>query len=167
MCCTAGWGNTFPNECWSSAWLVMVQSIFGMILDAITIGIVFSRISHPKQRGRTIAISDSAIIARRDGILKFMFRVADIRRTQVSCRSRDRQHSTDLAPMICFVSSQPGCNVHSCVNNPVLKCAHVTLPSCLQAVLLEVYTLLPASPCPLRTQSCLPRRAKLRCFYCI
>lgn len=41
-----------------------------------------SRISHPKQRSRSIFISDSAIIARRDGILKFMFRVADIRRTQ-------------------------------------------------------------------------------------
>lgn len=42
-----------------------------------------SRISHPKQRSRSIFISDSSIIARRDGILKFMFRVADIRRTQV------------------------------------------------------------------------------------
>lgn len=61
----------------------MVQSVLGMIMDAITIGIVFARISHPKQRGRTIAISDSAVISRRDGILKFMFRIADIRRTQV------------------------------------------------------------------------------------
>ena len=43
------------------------------------------RISHPKQRSRSIFISDSAIVARRDGILKFMFRVADIRRTQVGC----------------------------------------------------------------------------------
>lgn len=33
---------------------------------------------------QTIFISDSACIARRDGILKFMFRVADIRKTQVS-----------------------------------------------------------------------------------
>ena len=81
--CTAGYGNTFPNECWSVSWLMQVQSIFGMLLDAITIGIVFARISLPKQRGRTIAISDKATIARRDGILKFMFRVADIRRTQV------------------------------------------------------------------------------------
>ena len=62
----------------------MVQSVLGMIMDAITIGIVFARISHPKQRGRTIAISDSAVISRRDGILKFMFRIADIRRTQVN-----------------------------------------------------------------------------------
>ena len=86
--CTAGYGNTFPNECWSVSWLMQVQSIFGMLLDAITIGIVFARISLPKQRGRTIAISDKATIARRDGILKFMFRVADIRRTQVGRAGR-------------------------------------------------------------------------------
>lgn len=79
----AGYGNTYPNQCWAAAWLIMVQSVLGMIMDAITIGIVFARISHPKQRGRTIAISDSAVISRRDGILKFMFRIADIRRTQV------------------------------------------------------------------------------------
>lgn len=83
LCLYAGYGNTYPNECWEAAWLVMVQSVLGMIMDAITIGIVFARISHPKQRGRTIAISDSAVISRRDGILKFMFRIADIRRTQV------------------------------------------------------------------------------------
>jgi hypothetical protein len=50
-----------------------------MFMDAVTIGVVFARISHPKYRGRTIGISDSAIISRRDGILKFMFRVADFR----------------------------------------------------------------------------------------
>ena len=54
-------------------------------MDAVMIGIIFARISHPKYRGRTIAISDSAVISRRDGVLKFMFRIADFRRTQV-CR---------------------------------------------------------------------------------
>ena len=61
-----------------------LQSIWAAILNAITLGIVFARISQPKQRARTIFISDSACIARRDGMLKFMFRVADIRKTQVS-----------------------------------------------------------------------------------
>ena len=56
------------------------------MLNAITLGIIFARISQPKQRARTIFISDSACIARRDGMLKFMFRVADIRKTQVSGR---------------------------------------------------------------------------------
>jgi hypothetical protein len=30
-------------------------------------------------QGRTIFLSDSAVVARRDGDLKFMFRIADIR----------------------------------------------------------------------------------------
>lgn len=37
-------------------------------------------------QGRTIFLSDSAVVARRDGELKFMFRIADIRpRYQVLC----------------------------------------------------------------------------------
>ena len=59
------------------------QSIWAALLNAVTLGIVFARISQPKQRARTIFISDSAVVARRDGILKFMFRIADIRNTQV------------------------------------------------------------------------------------
>lgn len=81
--CCAGYGNTWPNQCWLSAWTLIVHQVFGMILNAITVGVIFSRVSFPQQRGRTIAISDSAVIARRDGILKFMFRIADIRQTQV------------------------------------------------------------------------------------
>ncbi|PSC68160.1 E set domain-containing [Micractinium conductrix] len=80
---TIGYGNTGPQACWAAAWVLAVQIITALLLESIVIGIVFARISHPKQRSRSIFISDSSIIARRDGILKFMFRVADIRRTQV------------------------------------------------------------------------------------
>ncbi len=90
--CT-GYGNTWPNECWQGAWLLIVHQVFAMILNAVTVGIIFSRVSFPQQRGRTIAISDSAIIARRDGILKFMFRIADIRQTQVTHLSHSLAHS--------------------------------------------------------------------------
>ena len=60
-----------------------LEVIYGQLLDAITLGIIFARIAHPKNRARTVFISDSAVIARRDGALKFMFRVADVRQTQV------------------------------------------------------------------------------------
>jgi hypothetical protein len=72
-----------PNDCWWIALLITVQTMVGLLMDSIIIGIIFARISHPKYRGRTIAISDSAVISRRDGVLKFMFRIADFRRTQV------------------------------------------------------------------------------------
>jgi hypothetical protein len=82
----AGYGNMGPNDCWWIALLITIQSMVGLLMDAIVIGVIFARISHPKYRGRTIAISDSAVISRRDGVLKFMFRIADFRRTQVGVR---------------------------------------------------------------------------------
>lgn len=63
--------------------MTVIQSVWGQLLDAIVLGVIFARISHPKQRARTIFVSDSAVIARRDGQLKFMFRIGDIRRTTV------------------------------------------------------------------------------------
>ena len=86
-CTVAGYGNTAPNDCWGGIVVIAIQTILGIFLDAVVLGIIFSRLSHPKNRGRTIAISDSAVICRRDGILKFMFRIADFRSTQVCCPS--------------------------------------------------------------------------------
>ena len=72
----------------------MMHQVFGMIVNAITVGIIFSRVSYPQNRGRTIAISDHAIIARRDGVLKFMFRIADIRQAQVRLALQALQQSS-------------------------------------------------------------------------
>ena len=63
--------------------MVVFQSIWGQLLDAVVLGVIFARISYPKQRARTIFISDSAVIARRDSQLKFMFRIGDIRQSTV------------------------------------------------------------------------------------
>ena len=80
---TIGYGNTGPQSCWTATWLIIIQSIIAVVLEAVVLGVVFARISHPHQRSRSIFMSNKAVISRRDGILKFMFRVADIRTTQV------------------------------------------------------------------------------------
>ncbi|KAI8110913.1 hypothetical protein M9434_004487 [Picochlorum sp. BPE23] len=80
---TIGYGNTAPDSCWVATWLVIIQSVVGIVLDAIVLGIIFAKISHPHQRSRSIFISNKAVISRRDGILKFMFRIADVRNAQV------------------------------------------------------------------------------------
>jgi hypothetical protein len=49
---------------------VGIQCIFAVLLEAIFIGVIFAKISHPKGRSRTILISECACISRRDGILK-------------------------------------------------------------------------------------------------
>lgn len=50
----------------------------GLLLEGIFLGVIFAKISHPKHRSRSLLISDTAVVARREGALKFMFRVADI-----------------------------------------------------------------------------------------
>jgi len=80
---TIGYGNTGPDKCWAATWIIIIQSIIAVILEAVVLGVVFARISHPHQRSRSIFMSNKAVVSRRDGILKFMFRVADIRTTQV------------------------------------------------------------------------------------
>jgi hypothetical protein len=80
---TIGYGNTAPDSCWVATFLVILQSVLGVIMDAVVLGIIFAKISHPHQRSRSIFISNKAVISRRDGILKLMFRVADIRNAQV------------------------------------------------------------------------------------
>ena len=97
----AGYGNTAPNDCWGGIVVIAIQTILGIFLDAVVLGIIFSRLSHPKNRGRTIAISDSAVICRRDGILKFMFRIADFRSTQV------RVHALFFSPLLLTLSPEP------------------------------------------------------------
>ena len=112
-----GYGNMGPNDCWW-AWLVMtVQTIVGLLMDAVMIGVMFARISHPKYRGRTIAISDSAVVSRRDGVLKFMFRIADFRRTQVGGCCRCCSLHAGSGPPACLCSThrkRPSIEVHVC-----------------------------------------------------
>ena len=72
---TIGYGNTAPDSCWVATFLVILQSVLGIIMDAVVLGIIFAKISHPHQRSRSIFISNKAVISRRDGILKLMFKV--------------------------------------------------------------------------------------------
>lgn len=50
--------------------ILAVQCLTQLVLEASCVGLVFARLSHPKSRGRSIFISESAVIARRDGALK-------------------------------------------------------------------------------------------------
>ena len=79
----AGYGNSGPNNCAAASLIIVIQSIFGVLLDAMTIGVLFARISHPYQRAHSIFLSETAVVLRRDGILKFCFRCADVKATQV------------------------------------------------------------------------------------
>ncbi|CAD7696819.1 unnamed protein product [Ostreobium quekettii] len=76
---TIGYGTRAVTHCWTATLLVTVHSLTSTVVYTFLTGVVFARIANPARRGRTILISDSAVIGRRDGVLKFMFRIGDMR----------------------------------------------------------------------------------------
>ena len=42
LTCAAGYGNSGPNNCAAASVVLVVQTIFGLLLDAITIGALFT-----------------------------------------------------------------------------------------------------------------------------
>lgn len=60
-----------------------IQSIAGVMIQSFMVGIVFAKMSRPKQRTQTLLFSRNAVICQRDGELCFMFRVADMRKSHI------------------------------------------------------------------------------------
>lgn len=54
-----------------------------MIVAIFQVGIVFAKLSRPKNRAQTLLFSDSAVICQRDGTFVFMFRVGDMRKSHI------------------------------------------------------------------------------------
>ena len=94
----------------------VLQTLFGIILDALTLGILFSRISHPMQRSHSIFLSENAVILRRDGILKFCFRCADIKITQVRSLQGHRLRSQLHIMMIDLCHCRARRSARPCIN---------------------------------------------------
>lgn len=60
-----------------------IQSVAGVMIQAFMVGIVFAKMSRPKQRTQTLLFSKNAVICQRDGELCLMFRVGDMRKSHI------------------------------------------------------------------------------------
>lgn len=81
---TTGYGfYRLYEHCESAVFLFCVQSIVGTILEGVMVGIIFVKIQRGKRRAKTIMFSKNAVICLRDGVLCFMFRVADMRKSHL------------------------------------------------------------------------------------
>lgn len=81
---TIGYGFRVINEvCPSAIFTVVVQSIFGCIIDAFMIGLIMAKISRPKKRAETLLFSEKAVISKRDGELCLMIRVGNLRKSHL------------------------------------------------------------------------------------
>lgn len=82
---TIGYGYKFiRSECGFAIFLVMVQSLTGLLIDSFLLGLVFAKLSRPRSRRNTILFSNRAVVYENQKGQKVLeFRIADIRRSQL------------------------------------------------------------------------------------
>lgn len=81
---TIGYGSRHTTEeCPEAIVLMMIQSCFGVICQALMTGIVFAKLSRPKKRAETLMFSKNACICKQDGELCLLFRVGDMRKSHI------------------------------------------------------------------------------------
>ena len=81
---TIGYGlRGSSHKCPDAVILQCIQSIVGVIIQACMAGIVFAKLSRPKRRAQTVMFSKNAVISKRNGLLRLMFRVANVRSSQL------------------------------------------------------------------------------------
>ncbi|XP_076275948.1 G protein-activated inward rectifier potassium channel 3-like isoform X2 [Rhynchophorus ferrugineus] len=81
---TIGYGvRTTTEECPEAIFIMCLQSIAGMIIQAFMVGIVFAKMTRPKLRTQTLQFSRNAVICQRDGQLCLIFRVGDMRKSHI------------------------------------------------------------------------------------
>lgn len=82
-------GRQITPKCPEAVMLLNVQSLFGCFLNAFILGLIFAKLSRPRNRAGTIMFSNKAVIAVRDGKMCLMFRVGDVRKSQIlDCQIR-------------------------------------------------------------------------------
>ncbi|XP_028048021.1 uncharacterized protein LOC105835508 isoform X2 [Monomorium pharaonis] len=81
---TIGYGSrSTTEECPEAIFIMCLQSISGVMIQAFMVGIVFAKMTRPKQRTQTLLFSRNAVICQRDGELCLMFRVGDMRKSHI------------------------------------------------------------------------------------
>ena len=81
---TIGYGSRHTSpQCVEAILIMMFQSCFGVIIQALMTGLVFAKLSRPKKRAETLMFSKNAVICKRDGELCLLFRVGDMRKSHI------------------------------------------------------------------------------------
>lgn len=91
---TIGYGaNTvFHNSCWTVSAIITVEALFGLLIDATVVGLMFVKIGAGGPRGVSVNFSKRAIIRRVGDQLFFTFRVAETRKLQL-CEAHVRVYA--------------------------------------------------------------------------
>ncbi len=77
---TIGYGTRAVTEtCTGGIFIIIIQSCFGLIIQASWVGLVYTKLSRPQKRHQTLIWSRQAVISLRDGYLTFQCRLGDMR----------------------------------------------------------------------------------------
>ncbi|XP_026724920.1 G protein-activated inward rectifier potassium channel 4-like [Trichoplusia ni] len=81
---TIGYGKrSITLECPSAMVTMCIESIIGTISQAFIIGIVFAKLTRPKNRAQTLLFSKNAVINQRDRNLCLVFRFGNTRKSRI------------------------------------------------------------------------------------
>merc|ERR1712013_629538 len=104
---TIGYGTRqTTTECQDAMFVMSVQSVLGCIIQAFMVGLVFSKLSRPRNRSKTIIFSNQAVITMRNKKLCLIIRIGDLRDdnfilgTQISAKGEVYQemHNLTISP---------------------------------------------------------------------
>lgn len=76
-------GRQITTKCPEAVVLLNIQSLVGFIIGALVLGLIFAKLSRPRNRSETILFSRNAVVALRDGKMCLMFRIGDVRKSQI------------------------------------------------------------------------------------
>ena len=81
---TIGYGTrAITRVCPVSFAVLMIQSLVGVVIQCVLAGVVFAKLAKPKNRAETIMFTKKAAICMEDGQYCLVFRVGDMRRSQL------------------------------------------------------------------------------------
>merc|ERR1712110_1360349 len=77
---TIGYGTRqTTTECPDAMIVMSLQSVLGCLIQAFMVGLVFSKLSRPRNRSKTIIFSNHAVINMRNRKLCLVIRIGDLR----------------------------------------------------------------------------------------
>ena len=81
---TIGYGERVVTPaCAEATLLLMLQACVGVLIQSLVTGLVFAKLSRPKRRSHTVLFSRAAVVCRRDGHSRLLFRVGDMRKSHI------------------------------------------------------------------------------------
>ena len=77
------WAHRYLHGCAAGIVIMGGTVLWTLLLDAIFIGVIFSRVARGQRRASTVCFTDKAVLRLIDGKLYFVFQVAEMRKHQL------------------------------------------------------------------------------------